>query len=176
MNPCRRSGPATVRARHLQVPATGQRTDDGSAAERSDNLYCGGGYPGPVEHPWAFNPGNFSKWCHLQQKSEMFDKARKAALSEERAFAIHTCSAPHSFECSDCPYITEYSSGVFERRIQDPNSASLTLKTLCALFPKVPLVVRQCFLTGSCIDSDLPHKSCPIRSLPPWKFLEFPQV
>jgi hypothetical protein len=70
------------------VPVTGQRTDDGSAAEQSDNLYCGGGYPGPVEHPWAFNPGNFSKWCHLQQKSEMFDKARKAALSEERKLAL----------------------------------------------------------------------------------------
>lgn len=99
MNPCRRSGPATVRARHLQVPATGQRTDGGSAAERSDNLYCGGGYPGPVEHPWAFNPGNFSKWCHLQQKSEMFDKARKAALSDQRslltAFCVNQRGAGH---------------------------------------------------------------------------------
>ncbi len=49
-------------------------------------------------------------------------------MSEERIFTIHTCLAPHSFEYSDCPYISEYSSGVFERRIPDPNSASLTVK------------------------------------------------
>lgn len=40
----------------------------------------------------------------------------------------------------------------------------------------VSWLVRQYSLEGHCIDLDLPHRSCPTRTSPPWKFLESPQV